>query len=1117
MPTVYQHKELATTETPVLLFECQLTNGQVERWSTHRVVVSGQTYEPRVVGHNLFEMQTASDQGVDAIPKMSVTLANADSHFSQIERTVGFKGALVAIRFLFYDLKNNAEATNVAAMFQGIANPPEEITESRFRLTAVNRMSLQRVLLPEVRVQRRCPWNFPATLAERTEAVDGGAQGRYSRFYRCGYSADVAGGAGNLNGTTPYTSCSFTRADCEARGMFSQGRRFGGIEFVPASILVRTHGEKEPHASPVAENEARYNDFVPIIYGTAWHTPPIVFARNDGNLTRLEALIGIGEIQGVLKVLVNDIEIPLGQAGANMTGTGWFNVVSLGNRTGGFNLDFADAVGNPLGDPYGSLAYLSVVVPNRISDGRALPSIKALVEGLKLPRYAADGSALGDQFTNNPAWVLLDVLRRSGWRTGEIDLASFAQAAAYCDAPIAAQDLYGNPATVARFQCNVVLKKRRTAADAIRGIRNGSRLQLTYGAGGLLQLRVEDTLALQQPVKPAWSNSTSLLNGGWPSYEYGDGQILRRENGEPSVRLRSRTTTDTPNRFAVEFQDAFNEYQQDSLSVVDAADVARTGQEITGPLSVLGIPNFSQAARMLQFHLDRSIQGNTYVEFETSVRAIGMQPGDLIAVTYLKEGFNRQAFRVLRIAPGLNFRTAAVTAQIHKDTWYSDTNGAASGGRREGNPGLGLPRPLIGTTLDANGDLQFAVTEKPHGEADGGATVDAVVEFITPPAGVSASAGIPLLSLTPAIGGGGALAGNQTVYYAVSGVDGGGAESLLSFVVRATIAAGGNTNSVTLGGLSFSPGTSGFHVYRGPSPSQLFRIASNQTPAAQFTDTGLARQPVAPPDPNYHHANFYWRLELQTEYAATLHTPLSAGNGTMQMPVNAYRGMTARITRGKGAGQERAVVSNTATVLTLANRWDVEPDASSSFVVAESGWHFGAAGASSPVQFEIPNRTGAVIHLSGRAANANDKETPSEISTLTRWVIGGAGAGGFDADVPPQPSFGLALPPALGGVVEIGGISFPTLTNTRSITAATVTLYYWDELGGQPQTQLSAGIGAADTALTLAGGTVAAGSYIQIEREILKVTAAGAQYQVERAQHGSTAAAHAAQTTVYPL
>ena len=63
-----------------------------------------------------------------------------------------------------------------------------------------------------------------------------------------------------------------------------------------SSIDVKSYGEKATHQSGVLENEARYNDFVPLVYGTAWYRPPIVFARNDGNLTHMEVLLGMGPI-----------------------------------------------------------------------------------------------------------------------------------------------------------------------------------------------------------------------------------------------------------------------------------------------------------------------------------------------------------------------------------------------------------------------------------------------------------------------------------------------------------------------------------------------------------------------------------------------------------------------------------------------------------------------------------------------------------------------------------------------------------------------------------------------------------------------------------------------------
>ena len=478
--------------------------------------------------------------------------------------------------------------------------------------------------------------------------------------------------------------------------------------------------ERTPQRS--FSNEAHYNDFVPLVYGTAWYAPPVVTARNDGNLTHMEVLLGQGEMEEVLKVLVNDIEIPIG---GNSTGTGWCNVVSLGNRTGNLNLDF------PGGDPYGSMAFLSVVVPNRINDGGSMPSIKVLAQGVRLPVYESDGSYIEERFTNNPAWVLLDVLRRSGWGSGEIDFASFARAATVCDESIQVKDANGNTASVPRFQCNLAVQKRRSAGDLARGIRNAARLYLTYGAGGMLQAGVENALALQQPAKPEWSNSVEILDGGWPSYEFSEANIVRRPNGEPAIRVFSRSTADTPNRLSVEFQDAFNEYPQDSFSLVDVEDMAQTGQEIAAPLAALGVPHFDQAARILKFNLDRSIQGNTYVEFETSVKALGLRPADLIALTYLKEGFERQPFRVLKIAPGGNYRTARITAQIHSDQWYVDTNGQEEnpGGRREGGYGVGLPRPLIGTVLDSDGQLQFDIFESGQQSADGRQTLEATVEF----------------------------------------------------------------------------------------------------------------------------------------------------------------------------------------------------------------------------------------------------------------------------------------------------------------------------------------------------------------------------------------------------
>jgi len=1132
MATINIIKEQNVTETPLLLFDCELSTGAVERWSTHSVNVGGHQYAARVLKQNIYQMQSGSGQGVDVIAQISVTLANADSYCSEIEQNTGWKGSTVTVRFLFFDFIQGAPASDIAVLLVGLADAPDQITESTLRLTVNNSLNLQRVQIPGVRIQRRCPWDFPATVVQRTEAVSGGTPGRYSPFYCCGYSADISGGCGNLNAGQPYTTCSGNRADCQARGMFATDThgnataRFGGIEFVPPTTLVRSYGEKGWHLSQALDNEAQYNDSVPMVYGTAWFAPPIVVSKNDGNLTRMEVLLGMGEIDQVLCVLVNDIVIPLGQAGKDMTGTGWFNVITPGTRSGAFDLDYTDAAGNPLGDPYGSMAYLSVVVPNRINNGSSLPNIQVLLQGLHLEQYTAQSSLAAYGFTNNPAWVILDLLRHCGWELADLDLASFANAAEYCAEPISAVDLNGNPISIPRFQCNLVLQDVRSAADVIRGVRNGSRLFLTYSITGLLQIGVENTIALQQPTQAASSNSQSPLNGGWPKYEFGDGSacpsaILRKANGEPSINLSCKSTAETPNRITIEFQDAFNEYQQDSLSLTEVDDALAAGQVVSVALRALGIPNFDQAARIARYQLDKATTGNTYVTFDTSVKGVGIQTGDLITLTYLKEGFVRQLFRVVKVAPGTNYRTVTITAQIHNDGWYSDQNaqsiGNSSVGRQQAS-NIGTPRPLTGVTIDANGYQQFGITETDIVVSDGSSNTILTVSFVPPPMPLMGAAGIPIVSMAVEIGtAGGTLGGNQSLYYAVSALDSLGEESPLSFVLRATIPAGTNTNTVTLGGLSFSSNTTGFNVYRGATPTTLLRIASSQAVAVSFTDNGLATVETPPPDANYDHANFYWRLELLPETAATVYASGEIGNAGLGMTPNLYQNMTMWITRGTGAGQERSIVSNTATTIMVTPNWTVVPDATSYFVIAENGWQFSARSASSPVSIQAPTRVGETVDISGLSANVYDDECGVEESPLTRWRITGGG-GALDSDVPPAPVFGIA---ASRGNVELAAIAFSTLTNTTTISSGTLIVNYWNELASPSTLSLSQQISAIDTSISLSrSGSAIPGSLIQIDGEILTVDAVlkgGTQYQVERGTQGSSAAAHITQTPIYQL
>ncbi|HZL57526.1 MAG TPA: phage tail protein, partial [Bryobacteraceae bacterium] len=977
MQSPFIAKEQLSADTPLFFFDCSLADGSVRHWSSRTFAWSGSTYEPRVLRHNLFEAQLASENQVGGVPKLTFELANADSELSQIEEETGFKGSQLIVSIVFADLASGEATSDPLIVFKGLMNPPELVTETSFRLSAMNRISMQRTVLPNVRIERMCPWRFPTTAAQRLEAVDGGsARGKYSQFYRCGYSPDQANGCGNLNGTAPFTSCSYSRSDCEARGMFtidSSGRttaRFGGIEFVPPTIAVRGTGQKNYSLSAVESNTAAYNNFVPLVYGTQWHVPDVVFSRNDGNLTRMEVLLGMGEIEGVLQVLVNDIEIPQGVNGVNMTSSGWYNIITPGTRNGKQDGNFANGSGVALGDPYGSMACLSVVVPNRIGDGTGIPSVQVLMQGLKLWQFDTTGNYIASQFSSNPAWILLDVLMRCGYSFDEIDTGSFARAAAYADGLIDANDPVGGNIQIARFQCNFALKDSRSAGDLIRSIRNGSRIYCALGTTGAIEARIEDTFALQQPTKPATSNSADTYNDGWPAYEFGPDSIARKSDGGSSVQLSSKGAQDTPNRLSIEFQDAFNQFQQDSLSLVDEDDVDLCGQEVPATYDAVGISTFSQASRMLLLGLNRGIEGNHSIQFETSVKALGLLPGDLITVTYPKENLNRTPFRIQKISAGPGFRTAVINARFHDDLWYSDTATGIIGGRGwQTGRSSGLPEPVIGTVTDVYGNVELGITEQEQAGSDGSASVELTVSF-TAPSGQTGTLPAPLIGLVPVVSStGGTLTGGLNYFYAIGTIDSGGGESGLSFVAQASTASDTDTYSVVLDEIALPAGAASFNVYRGTTPGMLLRIATAQTPQASFTDTGLPLLTVLAPDPQFDHVNVYWRWELLPETSAASHSATTVGNPILQLIPNQYNLAIVRITRGTGAGQERIVASNDASTLTVAAAWTIEPDATSFFVISEGSWRFGAKGKTSPIPIDVPERMGTGVQISARAAN----------------------------------------------------------------------------------------------------------------------------------------------------
>lgn len=1126
MSLIDQMRGQEETQTPLLLFECTLADGSVERWCTHRVYAGGQEYEPRVLGHSGFEMRLGAEEGLDYGARLTVTLANVDGRISQIDATTGWRGARLKVWFGFFDVNRGEAVSELAAVFAGIAHPVEELTEREARLSFLNRLSLQRLQVPQIRIQSRCPWRFPETAAQREEAVDGGPAGRYSPFYRCGYSADTEGGRGNLNGGVPFTSCGYRREDCQARGMFDTdelGRRtarFGGFAFLPESILVRPHGSKDSQVAEPLDGRARPNDAVPVVYGTAWVQAPVIFARNDGNLTHCEVLLGLGPIEGVHKVIANGVEIPLADDQRDMSGTGWYRMLTNGERDGGFNQDFADALGKPQGDPHGSLACLSVVLPNQIVERGRLPRVEVLLDGLRLPQYNENGGMVTCAFTRNPAWVLLDIFRMAGWKPEEIDLASFWRAAQYCDEFISLRSPGGEEVQGPRFEVNAALTRRRSLSEIVRGIKTAAALMITLDAEGRLCLRPEATIAREEPEKRPSSNASNPVSGGWPAYEFGDGTngttgILRRNGRESTFRVFRRSSAEVPNRLTVEFTDAFRNYEPDVLSLTDFEDVASQGCEVAAPLSTIGLPHFDQAARILRLNLEKNIEGNQFVEFETTTHAFRLRPGDLIAITHAREGFQRTLFRILKIQAGLNFQTARITAQRHEDRWYERAAGEDSGEHGDVAWNGGMPRSLAGRRMGVSGAEEFDVRELSPGGETG---TEIAVRFTPPGKVVAGGPKAPVVHLSARVHAGeGTLAGGRTLCYAITSVDAAARESNPSFVVEARLPGDSNGYSVELTGIRCGQGAAGIRVYRGDSPARLRRIATDAPVSSSYIDTGNPAEPIPPPDPNYDHARFQWRTELLPETEADRAGAAMIGNSQLGLIPDEYKGCAVRIVSGKGSGQERTITTHSANELQVFPPWRVAPDSTSRFVIAEAGWKPAGITRSDEIRFLVPNGLAGVVQILGIAVSPRGVESPESEALLGRYELSVAASG--DTDVPPKPHFGIVF--AGEGGFAIGGIGFPTLENTRTIRTGTFTVHYWNELEGPSSWRLAAGLSQEDVLIQADPPLgVEPADLIQAGRElmrVLEVHSDGAELLVERGVHDTTAAEHGAGEAIYPL
>lgn len=381
---------------------------------------NGGTFQTRIKNQEIAATQALSSDGIDITPTVTLQLVDADkAMWNTYEKAIGFKGAQLTLYYIFWEVGTNNFSSDYRTIFTGICDPGN-VTETGLSVKATNRMNMNQIFLPITKIARRCVRIFPDTTGlGSTDAAarhQTAADDPSSDFWLCGYSYLATGS--NARGNKPtgdiaFRSCNYTLSNCIDRlgnttnpGGHSpyspynpveydktnrRTARYAGVQWdQPATFTSRGYGQNTAQKGFNALNEGKYNDYVPMGWGTFWIDPVVLNIVGDANYTNMEVLIGAGQYSNIRHVICNDIDVDKlatdsGTQKAQIALQLFWNDLTTGDRSGACN---QGAIYNSHGDPYGGFRVINVHVPSQLTPSSNIPRIRVLVDGPMIRKYA---------------------------------------------------------------------------------------------------------------------------------------------------------------------------------------------------------------------------------------------------------------------------------------------------------------------------------------------------------------------------------------------------------------------------------------------------------------------------------------------------------------------------------------------------------------------------------------------------------------------------------------------------------------------------------------------------------------------------------------------------------
>ncbi len=341
---INEGKELAVAFRPVVFVDFVFPDGTAYYVASIGATFNGHLYDARIDDQQIERLASLSEQGIDRVPSATIVLADPSaSVFNSYDRGHGFKGASMTLRFALYDPPSGNFTTDNFVPFVGTCDEPSS-DDKNLTVPAQSKLNLSQYMLPQAPIQVRCIWINPTTTAQRAVA-DSAA----SLYYPCGETRDLAAAP----------PCAYTKQTC------TRPRRYSGSTWAPGQTDAGVNyisGKNESWRN--ADTSGKYKEYWPVwLGGKAWVSVVPLNQFGDGNYTRGEAAVGIGEVD-VARVIVNGVELSQNTLYATPGAKDYcWSYVNLGYRDGTPN---PDAGYNGKGDPYGGLTVIEYRAPKTV-------------------------------------------------------------------------------------------------------------------------------------------------------------------------------------------------------------------------------------------------------------------------------------------------------------------------------------------------------------------------------------------------------------------------------------------------------------------------------------------------------------------------------------------------------------------------------------------------------------------------------------------------------------------------------------------------------------------------------------------------------------------------------